>query len=62
MKIMAKSKKWIIGAVLLGAILMIGFSKKDDFKITKSLDIYYSLFRELNIFYVDEVNQHRIHA
>jgi carboxyl-terminal processing protease len=56
MKYIWKSKKWIIGIILVGAVLMAGFSKKDDFKITKSLDIYYSLFRELNIFYVDPVD------
>ena len=46
--------------MLLAAVIMVGFSKKDDFKITKSLDIYYSLFRELNIFYVDEVNPEKL--
>ena len=60
MKYLAKSKKWIIGAVLLGAVLMVGFSNRDDFKISKSLDIYYSLFRELNIFYVDDINPEKL--
>jgi carboxyl-terminal processing protease len=31
-------------------------SSNDDFKLVKSLEIYYSLFRELNLFYVDETN------
>jgi carboxyl-terminal processing protease len=60
MKYLVKSKRWIIGIMLLAAVIMVGFSKKDDFKITKSLDIYYSLFRELNIFYVDEVNPEKL--
>ncbi len=41
---------------MLAAVIVAGFNKKDDFEISKSLDIYYSLFRELNIFYVDEIN------
>ncbi|MBG0859386.1 MAG: S41 family peptidase [Bacteroidales bacterium] len=31
-----------------------------DFRIAKNLDIFFSLFRELNIFYVDEINPDRI--
>ena len=46
--------------MLLGAVLMVGFNKRDDFKISKSLDIYYSLFRELNIFYVDDINPEKL--
>jgi len=60
MKYLVKSKRRIIGIIVLAAVIMVGFSKKDDFKITKSLDIYYSLFRELNIFYVDEVNPEKL--
>jgi carboxyl-terminal processing protease len=50
-----------IGAILLivlipvGSVLFLSFSN-DDFKLVKSLEIYYSLFRELNLFYVDETN------
>ncbi len=51
---------WIIGIFLLIALAFIGFNKKDDFKIGKSLDIYYSLFRELNIFYVDKTNPEKL--
>lgn len=51
---------WIIGIFLFIALAFIGFNKKDDFKIGKSLDIYYSLFRELNIFYVDETNPEKL--
>jgi carboxyl-terminal processing protease len=28
----------------------------DNFEITKNLDIYYTLFKELNLYYVDDVN------
>ncbi|MGM0531652.1 MAG: S41 family peptidase [Bacteroidota bacterium] len=55
MKKLGKTKR-ITGIFLLVAVILIGFNQKDDFKIAKSLDIYHSLFRELNIFYVDETN------
>ena len=32
------------------------FKKGDDFKIAKSMDIFYSLFRDVNVYYVDETN------
>ena len=32
----------------------------DDFKLVKNLEIYYSLFRELNLFYVDETNPEKL--
>jgi len=47
--------------ILLTGICVIAISiysfKQDDknFQIAKNLDIYYTLFRELNLFYVDEV-------
>jgi carboxyl-terminal processing protease len=31
-----------------------------DFRIAKNLDIFYSMFRELNTFYVDEINPDKI--
>lgn len=53
--IIRKKSFWVI-ILLVGTISFIGFKKGDDFKISKSLDIYYSLFRELNLFYVDETD------
>lgn len=39
------------------AILFVIYSFVDkDFKIVKCLDIYYTLFRELNLYYVDEID------
>jgi carboxyl-terminal processing protease len=54
------NRKWIVagsGIVLVGFLLM-GLNNIDNknFEIAKNLDIYYSLFRELNTFYVDEVD------
>jgi carboxyl-terminal processing protease len=54
-----KQKKHIIylaGFIIL--FLSVGFStlQNKDLELVKNLDIYYTLFRELNMFYVDETN------
>lgn len=58
MKSRKKIKKpLILSLIALMAIAVFwGFKEGDDFKIAKSLDIYYSLFRDVNIYYVDETN------
>jgi carboxyl-terminal processing protease len=45
-------------AIVLVGFLLMGLNNIDNknFEIAKNLDIYYSLFRELNTFYVDEVD------
>ena len=57
MKISTKKYLIIFSAVLV-ITLSFGFIKSDDkdFQIIKNLDVFYSLFRELNLFYVDETN------
>jgi carboxyl-terminal processing protease len=35
---------------------LLSFKNNDDFKIVKNLDIFYTLFRELSLFYVDETD------
>ncbi|MGD9991828.1 MAG: S41 family peptidase [Salinivirgaceae bacterium] len=52
------SKKWKIGFVVTIAVITLGFISFDDenFQIAKSLDIYHTLFRELNLYYVDETD------
>ena len=46
----------LVLAVVIAGVIFLGFKQGDDFKIARSLDIYYSLFRELNIFYVDDTD------
>lgn len=58
-KLTMKQKKHIIfvsGLFIL--FLSLGFStlKNKDLELVKNLDIYYTLFRELNMFYVDETD------
>jgi carboxyl-terminal processing protease len=58
-----KRKRIWTGVVLLSIIGITFFSFTRDqknFEIAKNLDIYYSLFRELNMFYVDEVNPNEL--
>lgn len=56
----------IIIVVLISAstLLTVGFIKDEkeshDFKLAKNLDIFFSLFRELNTFYVDEIDPEKL--
>ncbi len=51
-------KIWLITAIV--AIVGVGFysftQDEKNFEVAKNLDIYHTLFRELNMFYVDEIN------
>lgn len=55
-------KVTIIAGIALISVSSLFFiaSSNDDFKLVKSLEIYYSLFRELNLFYVDETNPEKL--
>lgn len=55
-------KRIIIVAVALVMVLSAGFvvTADRDFDILKNLDIYFSLFRELNMFYVDDTNPEKL--
>jgi carboxyl-terminal processing protease len=60
-----KCTRWIILiiAVLVFGGICSGFlitQETRDFKIAKNLDIFFSLFRELNTFYVDEINPDKL--
>lgn len=53
---MKKLKRNIIATLLLSVIfLMVGF-KTDYFEVAKQIEIYTSLFKELNLYYIDETN------
>lgn len=56
--------KLIVGVSLLFfavvTVSFLGSQETRDFKIAKNLDIFFSLFRELNTFYVDEVNPDKV--
>ncbi len=50
-----KKIKIMVLAIFIVSILT-AFNDQINFEIVKNLDIYYSLFRELNVYYVDEIN------
>lgn len=48
-------------AVLVIGVFSLGFSASNsDFELVKSLDIFYTLFRELNLYYVDETHPEKL--
>jgi carboxyl-terminal processing protease len=61
-KAMNWKKIWI--GTLIVIIAGLGFYSfnrdQKNFEIAKNLEIYYSLFRELNMFYVDDVNPNKL--
>jgi len=54
-------KKFIIAGIIV-TLISVGFTTigNRDFEIVKNLDIYCTLFRELNMFYVDEVDPDKL--
>ena len=55
---MKKTKRNIIYTGALILLMSVGFTtiSNKDLELVKNLDIYYTLFRELNMFYVDETD------
>ncbi|MFC2086302.1 S41 family peptidase [Bacteroidota bacterium] len=54
---MFNRKRTIIAAILIGMFSFTLVSYEDqDFEIMKNMDIYYTMFRELELFYVDETD------
>lgn len=63
MKRINKGKIIIVLTLLLVAGISTGFlvtEESRDFRIAKNLDIFFSLFRELNTFYVDEIDPDKL--
>ena len=52
----------VIAAVIIGVTAIFAFDNPDKryFDITKNLDIFSTLFKEVNAFYVDEVNSNKL--
>ncbi|MFO7722491.1 MAG: hypothetical protein R6V49_04625, partial [Bacteroidales bacterium] len=53
-------KRWSVkaglAAVALAGMLALGSGLHNDFEISKNLDIFATLFRQLNVNYADEIN------
>ena len=58
---MKKSKKTLLGLALAATLGFVSFQNDDRFfEIAKNLDIYTTMFKELNSYYVDEINPNRL--
>lgn len=59
---MKKSQRSLYLGAFLIVLLSVGFTstRNKDLELVKNLDIYYTLFRELNMFYVDETDPEQL--
>ena len=56
-----KIKNRIISiAVVCACVSIIAATSPDNFKIVKNLDVFFSIFRELNLFYVDDIDVDKV--
>jgi len=60
-----KKKTTRIKVLIISGLIVVfslGFIQvnKNDFELVKNLDIFYTLFRELNLYYVDETNSQKL--
>ncbi|MBA4321862.1 MAG: peptidase S41, partial [Odoribacter sp.] len=63
MKRLSFGRLLIVFAIIIVSGISVAFfanQETRDFRIGKNLDIFFSLFRELNTFYVDEINPDKI--
>ncbi|WP_298365001.1 S41 family peptidase [uncultured Lutibacter sp.] len=54
--IKSKIKKWLLGIFVAAFIAISAGFQSDFFEIAKQIDIYTTMFKELNMYYIDEVN------
>jgi carboxyl-terminal processing protease len=61
-KIHSKKTLLVLGILLFAGLstAFLAMQETRDFRIAKNLDIFFSLFRELNTFYVDPINPDKI--
>lgn len=54
--------RWLVGvALVMGVVALFAFKKSDDhsFEMAKNLDIFHSIVRELDLFYVDTLDPNK---
>ena len=60
-KMLKKVKNIIFSiAIVFACISVIAATSSDNFKIVKNLDVFFSVFRELNLFYVDDIDADKV--
>ncbi len=57
---MSKIKKWIVGVFVVISVAVSAAFQSDFFEVAKQIDIYTTLFKELNMYYIDEINPAKI--
>lgn len=59
---MKRNRRYIWVGVVLAVMISVGFTtlRNKDMELVKNLDIYYTLFRELNMFYVDDTDPEKL--
>jgi len=55
-----KSRAYLIIAFVVILFFVLAFTESNDFKLVKNIEIYTSLFRELNLYYVDETDPEKL--
>jgi len=63
MKNISKGKIILVLSLLIVTVTSTGFlisQESRDFRIAKNLDIFFTLFREINTFYVDEIDPDKV--
>ncbi|MDY0197055.1 MAG: S41 family peptidase [Tenuifilaceae bacterium] len=55
-----KNKIHLVWIPIIGLLVVFFSFKSIDFKTSKSLDIFFSFFRELSIFYVDDIDPEKL--
>lgn len=57
---MSRVKKWILGVFVGVSIVVSAGFQSDFFEVAKQIDIYTTLFKELNMYYIDEINPAKV--
>ncbi|MBN2682192.1 MAG: S41 family peptidase [Bacteroidales bacterium] len=60
MKIKSISISALIFLLSLSSFVFVSYTQNRDFQLSKNLEIYYSLFEELNTYYVDETDPSKL--
>ena len=53
-------KKFLVPTLILSGVIGLATTLTDDFEIAKNLEIYSNIYRDLNIYYVDEIDPEKL--
>lgn len=58
--IKTKTVRWISLVLIIVSLLFVSFKPSKDFELVKNLDIFFNVFRELTMFYVDDTDSEKL--